>query len=85
MAYRIEWHRAAGRAFDRLPTQIQARVGRAIDGLAADPRPSGTRSVVSGAGELRLRVGDYRVIYEVDDRAQTVLVVKIAHRGDAYR
>ncbi len=85
MPYRVEWVRPASRAFERLPSVVRARIERAIDALTTNPRPSGSRSVVSGAGDLRIRVGDYRVLYEVDDASRTVLILKIAHRSEAYR
>ncbi|HEY7030531.1 MAG TPA: type II toxin-antitoxin system RelE/ParE family toxin [Thermomicrobiales bacterium] len=85
MAYDIEWLRSASKAFDRLPPAVRQRLERAITALADNPRPSGVRSVVTGAGELRLRAGDSRVIDEVDDSARTVLIVKVAHRSEAYR
>jgi mRNA interferase RelE/StbE len=85
MPYEIEWLRAASHSFDRLPSLLQRRIMRAVDALADDPRPSGARVVVSGGGALRLRVGDYRIIYELDDKARKVLIVKVAHRSDVYR
>ena len=85
MPYEIEWLRVASRSFDRLPSLVQQRMTRAIDALADAPRPSGARAVVSGGGALRLRVGDDRIIYEVDDNARKVLIVKVAHRSDVYR
>ncbi len=50
-----------------------------------DPRPAGVRSLTREAGFLRLRVGDYRIMYQVDDLNRSVLVVKIGHRGEVYR
>jgi len=56
-----------------------------IDTLELNPRPSECRKLVSARTALyRIRVGDYRVVYEVDDRAVTVLIVRIAHRSAAY-
>jgi mRNA interferase RelE/StbE len=53
--------------------------------LGGDPRPRGARKLEGGAGELRVRVGDYRIVYEVDDEALRVLVLRVAHRREVYR
>jgi mRNA interferase RelE/StbE len=61
------------------------RVQAAIDLLAGDPRPPGARKLVGGAGEWRVRTGDYRIIYEVHERVLRVLVIVIGHRRDIYQ
>lgn len=84
MPYRL---RATGRALRelrKLPPRIERRIRDAIDDLADDPRPPGCKKLRGGAG-WRVRVGDYRVIYEVDDGAQTVTVLRAGHRRDIYR
>jgi mRNA interferase RelE/StbE len=63
---------------------LRDRVNAAIDGLAEDPRPFGATKLV-GRDDLRIRVGDYRVVYAVDDEAHVVVVARIAHRQDVYR
>jgi mRNA interferase RelE/StbE len=55
-----------------------------INGLATEPRPPGAEKL-SGHEKYRIRQGDYRVLYSIDDGAQTVTVVKIGHRRDVYR
>jgi len=68
-----------------LETPIQKRIVRSIESLADDPRPGGVKKL-AGADDLwRLRVGDYRVIYEIRDRALVVLIIAVGHRGDVYR
>ncbi|MCH9039945.1 MAG: type II toxin-antitoxin system RelE/ParE family toxin [Chloroflexi bacterium] len=57
----------------------------AIRQLAAAPRPSGTRKLVGSDADWRIRIGAMRVIYEIDDEAQLVRVMRIRHRRDAYR
>ena len=66
-----------------IPERHRARIGKAIDALASNPRPPGSRKLV---GEImyRIRVGEYRVIYTVDDRTVTVTITKAAHRKEAY-
>ena len=66
-----------------LPKTVRARVQRKIDGLASDPRPAGAKAL-KGERRLRIRVGDYRIIYEVDDGELIVLVVRVGHRREVY-
>ena len=83
--YRIELLPSAARQFEKLPVAIHRRVGRAIDGLAVDPRPPGAHKLAGAEDVWRLRVGDYRVLYQVGDVVLLVLIVKIGHRRDVYR
>lgn len=84
-AYRIEFAPTAKRQFDRLSRDLKERLRPHIDALAADPRPSGVRKLAGSEGLYRIRVGDYRVIYEVRDDELLVLVVRVGHRRDVYR
>jgi mRNA interferase RelE/StbE len=61
-----------------------ARVTKRIEGLAADPRPPGCEKL-SGQDRYRVRQGDYRILYEVDDPGLVVTIVKIGHRREVYR
>lgn len=69
----------------RLPKQIQERIEKGIDSLAVNPRPPGAKKMKGFENMYRLRVGDYRVIYQVEDDVLTVLVVRVGHRRDIYR
>ena len=82
--YSITIKRSAARELQRIPRRERSRVMRAIDRLADDPMAG---SPLKGGlrGIRRLRTGDYRVLYEVEDAALVVLVVRVAHRRDAYR
>jgi mRNA interferase RelE/StbE len=62
----------------------QERIREKIDALANDPRPPGV-TALHGQPYLRLRVGDYRVLYEVQDKVLLVLVIRVAHRREVYR
>jgi mRNA interferase RelE/StbE len=86
VAYRIEFKPAAVRAVAALPKPDQRRIRTGIDALAAEPRPPGTVAL-QGSPEafLRIRSGDYRIIYLVQDRVLLVIVVTIGHRRDVYR
>ena len=76
---------SALKALHRLERQDRGRVAEAILALAEDPRPHGCRKLAGPEAFCRIRVGDYRVIYEVQDRALVVLVLKLGHRRDVYR
>jgi mRNA interferase RelE/StbE len=87
MTYTIEFKPVAARDLKRLPLAVAKRVARAIDRLSTDPRPRGVKKL-QGKGDhvfYRLRVGDYRVIYQVEEDRLVVLVVRIADRRDIYR
>ncbi|MBI3184065.1 MAG: type II toxin-antitoxin system RelE/ParE family toxin [Myxococcales bacterium] len=74
------------RALEKLPKEVQRRIRDKIDRLAHNPRPPGVKALQgSERGYLRLRVGDYRLIYRVEDEQLLVLVVRIGHRREIYR
>ncbi len=81
--YRIELRPAAARALRKLDPQIRHRVQGAIALLAQDPHPPGARAL-QGRSCLRVRVGDYRIIYTVADDVLLVVVVTLGHRRDIY-
>jgi mRNA interferase RelE/StbE len=84
VSYSVLILRRAQRHLADLPTGSYERVRDAIRSLAENPRPRGAKKLVAREG-WRLRVGDYRVVYEVDDRAGTVTVLDVGHRRDIYR
>ncbi|MGH8862480.1 MAG: type II toxin-antitoxin system RelE family toxin [Jatrophihabitantaceae bacterium] len=79
----MELRPAAVRALRKLDPRIRRRVQGAIALLAQDPRPPGARGLQGRPG-LRVRVGDYRIIYTVDDDVLLVVVVRSGHRRDVY-
>jgi len=81
--YRIELRLAAVRALRKLDPQARHRVQAAIALLADDPRPPAARALRGRPG-LRVRVGDYRIIYTVADDVLLVVVVTLGHRRDVY-
>ncbi len=83
-SYRVLAKRSAVKELEGLPLKDRRRVARRIQGLASEPRPAGCEKL-SGQEKYRLRQGDYRVLYSVDDTELTVTVVKIGHRRDVYR
>jgi mRNA interferase RelE/StbE len=85
VAYAVELTRTAHKALQDLDAVARTRIARAIDALAENPRPPGAVTLQGGAGALRIRVGDYRVIYTIEDARLVVLVLTIAHRREVYR
>jgi mRNA interferase RelE/StbE len=80
--YELQLERRALRSLDRLPVEAYQRVSRAIDALALDPRPRGMLRVHGHEPLMRIRVGDYRIIYAVFDRERLVKIVHIVRRDD---
>lgn len=86
MTYRIQIANAALKALDGIAKADAARIRTKVSALALEPRPRGAETLAgSSEGRLRLRVGDYRVIYRVDDGVLVVLVITIGHRREVYR
>jgi mRNA interferase RelE/StbE len=85
VSYRIILKPSAERELSRLPLALTERIERTIDALAADPRPAGVKKMQGAANLWRVRVGDYRIVYEIHDREIVIMVLKIAHRKDVYR
>lgn len=85
MAYDIQLKPAAVRDLKKLEEDIQKRVADKIDSLADDPRPQGVETVKGSSDLLRIRVGDYRILYQAQNKVSTVLVIRIRHRREAYR
>jgi mRNA interferase RelE/StbE len=79
----VEFERRAARDLERLDPQVKQRVLAAIDRLANDPRNAGLRRL-SGRPESRLRVGDWRVIVELETATRTIVIARILPRGRAY-
>ena len=84
MRYRIEWRPRARKAFLALDKPVRRRLGEAVDALAADPRPAAAKMITGAHGVLRIRVGDYRVVYTIDEGELIVLVLDAGHRSEIY-
>ena len=83
--YRVELRPAALRDLRKLEPAIRGRIGVAIDQLGQTPRPAGVEKLQGQENRYRVRVGEYRVLYEIEDRVLLVLVIRIGHRRDVYR
>jgi len=86
VTYEIHIHPKARKELAGLPRKVQRRLDKKIQQLARGPRGQNARPLGAGGGDMwRLRSGDYRVIYQIQDERLVVLVVKVAHRKDVYR
>jgi len=83
--YEITFARSARRELEALETQLVARVWPRIQALGAQPRPPGCRKVQGEEDVWRIRVGDYRVLYEIKNAMRIIDIVAVRHRRDAYR
>ncbi len=83
--YQVQVHRSAAKILDRLPKDLLRRIAAAIDGLTADPMPSGCKKLVGKYNHYRVRVGDWRITYTIEDDVLVVTVIEIRPRGGAYR
>ena len=84
MSYRIGILRRAQKEMAQLPKQEYERITEAIKNLSQEPRPAGCKKL-SGREGWRIRVGDYRVIYEIDDPQHSMTILHIGHRRDVYK
>ena len=84
MAYHIEFTTAAARQLRKLPADIQAHLAPHISALKENLRPLGSKKL-KGTDGFRIRVGVYRILYEIQQADSVVLIVKVGHRRDVYR
>lgn len=85
MAYRLEFKPSVVESLAKIPQTDRKRIAKQIDRLADNPRPIGAVKLAGDDDLYRVRAGNYRVIYQIQDQALLVLVVRIGHRGDVYR
>ncbi len=83
-SYRVALTASAEKELDGLSSKVVARIMARLEQLAATPRPPGCKKLKTGDNQWRVRVGDYRIVYEIDDAAKTVDVTRIAHRREVY-
>ena len=84
-SYKIEWKHSAYKELEKLPHPTIARVVAAVAELSSDPFPRGVKKLVGSEFSYRIRVGDYRVVYEVFADRLIIDIVRIRHRKDVYR
>ncbi len=83
-SYRIEWKRSAIKELKRLPREAVRRILQVVEPLARDPYPLGIRKLVGSEHIYRIRVGDYRVIYNVQESILVIHIIRVGHRKDIY-
>jgi mRNA interferase RelE/StbE len=84
MAYQIQWLKRATRDLDRVPSKDRARLFEKISALANNARPPGSKKLRGREDQYRIRIGDYRVIYSIDDQTKGVTILVIGQRGGVY-
>jgi mRNA interferase RelE/StbE len=85
MTYNVALAPAAARQLRKFDPQVRRRLQAAIELLAIEPRPPAATRLVGGAGEWRVRTGEYRIVYEIQDDRLIVLVPSVGHRREIYR
>lgn len=85
MTYRIELTRKAQSQIGSLPRDLRRRVVTKVDALATSPRASCVEKLSGEEKKYRTRVGDYRILYDVNDETSVVVVLRVGHRRDVYR
>ena len=83
--YEVHLERAAENDLKRLTTSTFHRIIPQIRALAENPRPLGCRKLTGSKNDWRIRIGDYRVLYEIDEKAKAVRIMRVRHRREVYR
>ena len=84
MTYSVALAPSAARQLRKFDSDVRRRIQAAIDLLAVEPRPPAATRLVGGSGEWRVRTGNYRIVYEIDDDQLVVLVLRMGHRREIY-
>ena len=82
--YSVELKPSARKELERLPGRVIERIFPRLEALEMEPRPAGCKKLKGGRDEWRIRVGDYRVVYTIDDVKLRVSVTRVRHRGEVY-
>lgn len=85
MTYEIQISKSASKQIKKLPSEIQERIQVKVDSLAIEPRPDGVKKLKGRENGYRIRVGDYRIIYDIIDDILLITVVEVGHRSSVYR
>lgn len=85
MGYEIVYKPSAERTFAKLTNDVQKHIFSAVQQLAENPRPPGVKKLKAVIDLYRIRVGDYRIVYSIEDKQLKILVLTIGHRRDVYR
>ncbi len=82
--YQVEFLKTAEKELAKLPKDIQQKIGDRINLLSTNPYPPDVKKLKNGNGKLRIRVGNYRIIYVIENDSLVILIIKIAHRSSVY-
>jgi mRNA interferase RelE/StbE len=85
MTYQVNLTPSATRQLKKSPKAIQPLIWQILEALAEEPRPSGVVKMAGEASTYRVRLGDYRIVYEVQDEVLCILVIKVGHRREVYK
>lgn len=85
MSYTVKFTKGAKRQLRKLPLDVQERIRAKINDLKIEPRPSGVKKLKGEENSYRIRIGDYRVVYEIEDDILKVTVVRVKHRNEVYK
>lgn len=83
--YTVEFTTGAAKEIRKLDAGVRRRILSSVAALAEDPRPAGCKKLVGEQNAWRVRIADYRVLYEIHDEVLTVTVVRVAHRREVYK
>ena len=85
MAFRIEWKKSTRKDLRKLPANAADKIIEAVENLAANPFPHGVEKLSGSEHAYRIRLGDYRIVYEVVTESKLVEIQRVRHRKDVYR
>ena len=84
-SYKVEWKNSAYKELQKLPRPIITRVVAAVSELSNEPFPHGVKKLVGSEFSYRIRIGDYRVVYEVFESRLIIEIIRVRHRKDVYK
>lgn len=85
MSYKIQISKSASKQIKKLSSELQKRIQNKIDNLAIEPRPDGVKKLKGRENGYRIRVGDYRILYDIFDDVLLISVVEVGHRSNIYK
>ena len=83
--YKVQWKNSAKKELKKLDKKVIVRILQAVGKLASNPHPSGSKKLMGSESIYRIRVGDYRIIYNIQSSVLTIEIIKVGHRGEVYR
>ena len=85
LPYQVDLTASARKELRALPKDVLGRLFQVLKDLSTTPRPAGSKKLTNSLSAWRVRVGDYRIVYAIDDKERIVEMIRIAHRGEVYR